>query len=41
MGEMESAVSGGVGECCEWGEMESPVSGGDGESCEWGRWRVL
>ena len=41
MGEMESPVSGGVGECCEWGEMESPVSGGDGESCEWGRWRVL
>ena len=41
MGELESAVSGGDGECCEWGEMESPVSGGDGESCEWGRWRVL
>ena len=41
MGEMESAMSGGDGECCEWGEMESPVSGGDGECCEWGSWRVL
>ena len=46
---MESAASGGDGECYEWGkwrvlqvgEMESPVSGGDGECCEWGSWRVL
>ena len=49
MGKMESAMSGGDGESCEWGswrvlqvgEMESAVSGGDGECCEWGRWRVL